>query len=65
MFGLFFANILSLVLVSSAVPDAAALPQEIFEEIVFDDSESLFDGASTFAPDMGYPEYAKIGRAHV
>lgn len=58
MFELFFIPFFSLSLVSSAVPDATALPQEIFEEIVIDDSESLFDGASSFAPDMGYPEYA-------
>lgn len=58
MFELFFVPFFSLSLVSSAVPDATALPQEISGEIVIDDSESLFDDASTFAPDMGYPEYA-------
>lgn len=58
MFELFFIPFFSLSLVSSAVSDAITMPQEIAEEIVIDYSESLFNGASTFAPDMGYPEYA-------
>lgn len=58
MFGLFFANILSFALVSPAVPEVTVSPQDIVEEVVVDDSGSLFDGASAFAPDMGYPEYS-------
>lgn len=58
MFGLFFANVLSLALVSSAVPEVTAPPQEVFEEVVVDDSGSLFDGAVTSSFDLGYPEYA-------
>lgn len=58
MFELFFVSFFSLSLVSSAVPDATALPQEISEEAVIGNSESLFYGASSSAPDMGYPEYA-------
>ena len=58
MFELFFLPFFSLSLVSSAVPDATPVPQSSVSEVVIDDSESLFDGASASAPDMGYPEYA-------